>query len=300
MSQWGANYSVGTYEALALMDVSSNRRRVLLGSNTKLLVIDVASGAVVQTQTFSTSGPSLITGRFVQPDGEAFVLLTFTSGPTYRLSWYSGSSPSAVRSFVTDVKNLQLSRDGRYLVGDMYQAKDSIVVLDSTTGAKLSTVPTPAGEENCGPSNWWSNDEFVFTCPTVSNYEEQNVWRYSISTKATTRVSRSTTGNYNRPYPTSLGTIVAHGTACSAQLGILSSDGTMDTPLAEQPQPEGSGSLFDVVGTTAYFVYESFCGSAGPTNRRSFVAYDMVAHTTVTLVASDVEGSGVESAIVLH
>jgi hypothetical protein len=224
--------------------------------------------------------------------------MAFASRATYALDWYTYGSVSL--SWSTDVHNVRVSPNGRYLVGDRHTASDSIVILDSAKGNAVATVPTPTGEDNCATSNWWSDDEIVFSCPTTGS-TEQNVWRYSLPAKATTRIARSTNNSYNGVYPTSIGTVVAHGSACSTQpLGILSSDGTADTPLLEQPHPGGSGSLFDVVGTTAYLVYDSMCGSAGPTNRSSFVAYDMAAHTTVTLVASDVAGSGVESAIVLH
>ena len=311
VSPWGAGYTIGSYEpgetpdrvpSLDVMDVSGDGRRVLLGASNKIMLIDVPSGAILQITMFPMKDGYLVNGQFVgedRLDGSAFVLLTSTpDGSVHRLSWYNASSGPAVRSVVTDVGSVWSSPTGRYLVGNRATGSDTIVVLDSSNGRSLMTVPTPAGEWLCytRTTSWWSDDEFMYGCAT-KGATDQNAWRYSIGTETATRVGWSNTSNYESAFPTSVGVIVPLRGGCQAQpLGLLGSDGTTDTPLPHQPQHGGLGRLLDVVGDTAYLLYFGDCSeSAAPA---ALVAFDVVAHTTITLVSSSSDGR-VDSAWVM-
>jgi hypothetical protein len=171
-----------------------------------------------------------------------------------------------------------MSPDGRFIVGDRDITGDDVVVLDGTNGAMVATVPTPAGATLCRSANWWSDDELVVDCQVGASVD---VWRYSLSTRTMTRVSRAS-ADYTGAYPSSVGVVVQHSSGCdSVPLGILSRDGTKDTPVAAPSGLKGAGVLVAVVGTTAYLLYITCNVSNGPS---AYVAYDLVTHGAVTLV----------------
>jgi hypothetical protein len=132
------------------------------------------------------------------------------------------------------------------------------------------------------------------------NATQQDVWRYSLTTHAMTRISRATKAQfgYLTAYASSAGTVVQQAAGCGAgPIGILSSSGTTDTPLKNIPNVGGTApGLAGVVGTTAFLVFGS-CGDAN-TTARSYVAYDLVSSTPVTLVPGTSNG-GVGFALVL-
>ena len=281
VSPWGARYSVGTYEA-SLIDASSDGRTVLLGAFNAYWVVDVTTGT---THTFSAPNGGTGMAALTRPSGQAVLLVDLGAGTPNLLRKVTAQTGTVQLSVNTDVESVRTSPDGKFLVGHRSNSPTgSILILGNATGAVLATVPTPTGASYCSPHNWWSTDELVVSC-LVGNTQE-DVWRYSLTTHAMTRITRAATAQfgYGAAYPSRVGTVVQQDAGCGAgPIGILSSDGTTDTALKNIPSELGSApGLVGVVGTTAFLVFGS-CGDA-TTTARSYVAYDLVSGTPVTLV----------------
>lgn len=273
VSPWGARYTVGGYKAIGLMDVSRDGTHALLGAaaETAAVIVDMTTGAAKQV---SFAAPSGWTGALVQPDGSGLFILT--EGSPAALSRYDSNSPTPVWSAGADIATVQTSPDGRYAVGS--QPDTTIAILDAVTGVVVAELPAPAGTSSCTPYNWWSDDEIVISCASSDTIAD--VWRYSLSARTMTRISRGSVF-YIAAYPTSLGVVVQHSGGCdTAPIGVLSSDGTSDTPIAATGRSD-ERSLIAVVGTTAYLVYTGCNANKGHT---VYVTFDLVTHATVTLM----------------
>jgi hypothetical protein len=296
VSPWGARYSVGTYEA-SLVDASSDGRTVLLGAFNAVWVIDVTTGT---KHTISAPNGGSGIAALTRPSGQAVLMVDLGAGTPNRLRKINAQTASTQFSVNTDVERVQSSPDGKYIVGHRSSnPTGSVLILGNATGTVLATVPTPTGTTFCSPQNWWSNDELVVSCFVGTNADD--LWRYSLTTHAMTRVTRGTKAKfgYVLAYPSSAGTVVQQGGSCGpGPIGILSSDGTTDTALKNIPNAGGTAAaLVGVVGTTAFLVFGG-CGDA-TTPARSYVAYDLVSGTPVTLVPGTSGGVGVGFARVL-
>lgn len=275
VSPWGARYTVGAYTASALMDVSRDGSRALLASPSGPLVVDMTTG---NAQVVGDSRSYPWSATLVEPDGSGLFLLKFDQGSPNLLERWGAASTTPTLSVGTDVVSVEMSPDGRYTVGFRNAESDSVVVLDDKSGEVVATVPTPDGAAACTPANWWSDDQLVVTCQVGSSVFD--VWGYSLSARTMTRISRGSS-SYTVAYASSVGVIVQHAVGCdSPPLGILSQDGTGDTPLPT-PGLNDAGSLVAVVGNTAYLNY---AGCHDNTGHNSYVAYDLETHTSVTLL----------------
>ena len=296
VSPWGARYSAGTYEG-SMIDVSGDGRRVLLlGDHYAVWVVDVATGTKHTIR--GPDGGTSVWGAFTRPSGQAVLLLETNVGTPNLLRKIDVQTASTELSMSTDLSSAQSSRDGRYIVGRSQNPTTSVLILGNATGALVATVPTPVGATYCYPENWWSDDELVIRCD-VGDYRS-DLWRYSLSTHAMTRITRTTTAQfgYANAYPSSAGTVVQQTGSCGpGPIGILSRDGTTDTALKNLPIEGQPSTLITVVGTTAFLAVGS-CGD--PTDPpRLFVAYDLVTGTPVTLVPGTSSEGAVGATIVL-
>jgi hypothetical protein len=241
-----------------------------------------------------------VPATLTRPSGQAVLLLETGVGSPNLLRKVDVQTASTELSIATNLRNAQSSPDGRYIVGRTGEATASVLILGNATGTLVATVPTPAGATYCLSETWWSDDELLISCNVggESGYRS-DLWRYSLSTHAMTRITRATTAQwgYESAYPTAVGTVVQQSGSCGpGPIGILSSDGTTDKALKNFPNEGGSAMLIEAVGTTAFIVLGSCGDPMDPP--RSFVAYDLLSSTPFTLVPGTSKG-GVGTTFVL-
>jgi len=224
VSPWGARYSVGrTRRAWSTPPVTDGRscwaRSRGVGHRR-----DDGNQAHDQCPERG-SGLAALT----RPSGQAVLLVDPGAGTPNRLRKINAQTASTQFSMNTDAESVQSSPDGKYIVAHRSSSPTgSVLILGNATGTVLATVPTPAGTSFCSPQDWWSNDELVVACFVGTGPDD--LWRYSLTTHAMTRVTRGTKAQngYVLAYPSSAGTVVQQGASCGS--GPIGSSAAMAPP----------------------------------------------------------------------
>jgi hypothetical protein len=229
--------------------------------------IDRAGNELVRYPTESLGGAGQFSGRYLEsPDGAQLVLGT---------------------------ANL-----GNELVP---RSDDSLVVL-SSDGEVIRTLPTPLANGDCAPMRWWAPTVVLAHCSAEHGSGGQ-LWTVPIDGAAPTALTAFNSGQGDDPgfgnsigeglaFKLPSGVFVQSAGACGAAfLSRLTADGH----LTRVDVPGMSQSVFVAGATDDSLILEGHLDCGGGT---ALVSYDPAANTSTVLLGPPVNGGGVTEAIV--